>query len=166
MTMTPTKNYAQNNNKMSRQTHFSTMAAAVVPWPPWCHPACAEHTTTNQDHRPSFPPVEDTLDRDGMPLVWHRRMPWFGVSNASFVCELLEVVVSRQFIWYKNYIGICSGVWLFLEIRVFLSSSLIVPVCQFIIKNSTGFVVFARGQICLPRADLPAPIWRDHFFHY
>ena len=23
---------------------------------------------------------------------------------------------------------------------------------------------FARGQICSPRADLPAPIWRDHFF--
>jgi hypothetical protein len=23
---------------------------------------------------------------------------------------------------------------------------------------------FARGQICPPRADLPAPFWRDHFF--
>jgi hypothetical protein len=68
------------------------MAAAVVPWPPWCHPAWAEHTTTNQDHRLLFPPVEDTLGRDGMPLVRYRRTPWFGVSKASFVRELLEVV--------------------------------------------------------------------------
>jgi hypothetical protein len=29
-------------------------------------------------------------------------------------------------------------------------------------------LVFASGQIiiCLPRAFLPAPIWRDHFLHY
>jgi hypothetical protein len=77
---------------MSRQTHFSTMAAAVVPWLPWCHPACAENTTTNQDHQPSFLPIKDTLDRDGMPLVRYRRTQWFGVSNGSFVRELLEVV--------------------------------------------------------------------------
>ena len=71
--------------------HFSTMAATVVPWPPWCQPACAEHTTTNQDHRPLFPSVEYMLGRDGMPLVLYRQTPWFGVSNASFVRELLEV---------------------------------------------------------------------------
>ena len=68
------------------------MAAAVVPWPPWCHPACAEHTTTTQDHRSLLLLVEDTLGRDGMLLVRYRRMPWFGVSNTSFVRELLEVV--------------------------------------------------------------------------
>jgi len=39
---------------MSRQKHFSTMAAAVVPQPSWCHPACTEHATTNQDHQPLF----------------------------------------------------------------------------------------------------------------
>ncbi len=38
--MTPTQNYAQNTNKISPQTHISTMAAVVVPWPPWCRPAC------------------------------------------------------------------------------------------------------------------------------
>ena len=69
--------------------------------------------------------MEDSLGRDGMPLVRYRRTPWFGVSNASFVRELLEVVVSRQFIWYKNYVGIRSGVQLFLGIQVFLGSSLL-----------------------------------------
>jgi hypothetical protein len=44
------------------------------------------------DHQPLFPPVEDTLGMDGMPLVRYRRMPWFGVSNASFIRKLLEVV--------------------------------------------------------------------------
>ena len=38
----PPPNYTQNTNKMSCQMHFSTMAAAVVPWPPWWHPACTE----------------------------------------------------------------------------------------------------------------------------
>ena len=41
----------QNTNKMSHQTHFSTMVAAVVPWPPWCHPACAN--AYNNQSRPS-----------------------------------------------------------------------------------------------------------------
>ncbi len=50
-TMTPAENYTQNTNKMSRQTHFSTMVAAVVPWPLWCHPACAE--AYNNQPRPS-----------------------------------------------------------------------------------------------------------------
>ena len=26
---------------------LSTMVVAVVPWLPWCHPACTEHATTN-----------------------------------------------------------------------------------------------------------------------
>ena len=46
-----TPGYTQNTNKMSRQTHFSTIAAAIVPWLPWCHPACAK-PYTNQP-RPS-----------------------------------------------------------------------------------------------------------------
>ncbi len=34
--------------------------------------------------------MEDMLGRDGMPLVRYWRTPWFGVTNASFVRELLE----------------------------------------------------------------------------
>ena len=33
-TMKPAENYTQNTNKMSSQMHFSTMAVAVIPWPP------------------------------------------------------------------------------------------------------------------------------------
>jgi hypothetical protein len=38
-----------------------------------------------------------------------------------------------------------------------------VPIYIYIIS---ALYFYARGQICPPRADLPAPIWGDHFFHY
>jgi hypothetical protein len=95
----PPPNYTQNTNKMSCQTHFSTMAAAVVPWPPWCPPDFAEHRKNCQYHRPSFMPVEGMVGRDGMPLRY-RRTPWF---------ELLEVVSECRYFFfssYKIYVGI------------------------------------------------------------
>ena len=62
---------------MSRQKHFSTMAAAVVPRPPWCHPACTEHATTNQDHRPSFLSGEAWQVALGC-RYGSQRTPWWG----------------------------------------------------------------------------------------
>ena len=85
---------------MSRQSHFSTMVAANVPCLPWRHPAYVEHTTTNQDYCLPFSPVEDRVGRNGMPLVRYRRTPWFGVSDASFVHKLLEVVST---LWTKRF---------------------------------------------------------------
>ena len=67
-----------------RQTHFSTMAAAVIPWPPWCPPDFAEHRKNCQDHRPSFTLMEGMVGRDGMPL----RFDGCHGSVASFVSEL------------------------------------------------------------------------------
>ena len=62
---------------MSHQKHFSTMAAAVVPRPPWCHPACTEHATTNQDHRPSFLSGEAWQVALGC-RYGSQRTPWWG----------------------------------------------------------------------------------------
>ena len=84
---------------MSCQTHFSTMADDVVPWPPWCPPDFAKHRKNCQYHRPSFMPVEGMVGRDGMPLRY-QRTPWF---------ELLEVVSECRYFYfssYKIYVGI------------------------------------------------------------
>jgi hypothetical protein len=36
---------------MCRQMHISTLTAAIIPWTPWCHPACAK--VYNNQLRPS-----------------------------------------------------------------------------------------------------------------
>jgi hypothetical protein len=62
------------------------MAAAVIPWPPWCPPDFAKHRKTDKTigHRPSFMLVEDTVGRDGMRL----RFNGHHGSVAKFVSEL------------------------------------------------------------------------------
>ena len=77
--------------------HFSisTMAAVVVPWPPWCDPACAE--ANNNQPRPSAVST-DTMVR--------------GVRPATFGSKLIEVDSisgTKKNIWYKSYVGIIQS---------------------------------------------------------
>ena len=80
-TIFPALNYAQNTNKTAAR-HTSQ------PWRPPSshgrlgapHPA-PRHTTTSQDHRPSFLLVEDTVGRDGMPLRFDGRHGGGGVDK-------------------------------------------------------------------------------------
>jgi hypothetical protein len=99
---------------MSRQKHFSTMAAAVVPRSPWCHPACTKHATTNQDHRhrPSFLSGEAWQVALGC-RYGSQRTPWWGGCTQDDLASNLrskgkKIALSPIFIspifWYSELV--------------------------------------------------------------